>query len=62
MWGVIRDGVYVHVYPLDEVHSITDYEYCACGATEEIVYGGIVVVHNSLDGREFTEWKSKIEQ
>lgn len=47
----------VHVFPVDDlvVHQVDREEDCVCGPTTQFVDGGQVVVHHSLDGREFAE-------
>ncbi len=44
----------VHVYPLDDLieHFVEDPESCQC---QPMIRNG-VVIHHSLDGREFSEW------
>ncbi|MFJ8923838.1 hypothetical protein ACIREK_30725 [Streptomyces sp. NPDC102415] len=45
----------VHAVPLDDgiVHEFT--HHCPCGPAPQIVPGGVVLVHASLDGREQKE-------
>ena len=56
----------IHVYPEDEYwHNVSRWEKerkCVCGAKEKIVKGGVIVVHNSADGRELQEWKKEALQ
>lgn len=56
----IKDYSYVHVYPTNDLkpHSV-DGKTCKCKPYLEVHEGekGIVVVHNSYDGREFFEGK-----
>ncbi|MCX5144630.1 hypothetical protein [Streptomyces sp. NBC_00338] len=45
----------VHVTPLDDdiVHEFTP--GCPCGPAPQVVPGGVILVHASLDGREHQE-------
>ncbi|WP_432077845.1 hypothetical protein [Streptomyces sp. YPW6] len=45
----------VHAVPLDDniVHDFAP--DCACGPAPQVVPGGVVLVHASLDGREHQE-------
>ncbi|WP_405461702.1 hypothetical protein OG786_29545 [Streptomyces sp. NBC_00101] len=45
----------VHATPLDDgiVHEFT--HDCPCGPAPQVVPGGVVLVHASLDGREHQE-------
>jgi hypothetical protein len=46
-----------HVYPTDDVkeHDTNHAALCKCEPVTEISEGGVVVIHNSFDGREFFE-------
>jgi hypothetical protein len=46
----------VHVYPVNDLkeHDVES-RYCSCRPKLEEVEGGMVVVHNSWDGREIRE-------
>ena len=50
----------IHVYPVDDlaIHVMT--EHCPCGPRVEHEYGGVVVIHNALDGREAAEYIEEI--
>lgn len=45
----------VHATPLDDgiIHEFTP--DCPCGPVPQVVPGGVVLVHHSLDGREHQE-------
>lgn len=46
----------VHVYPVDDLlPHITDGTGCPCKPTIEYAEGGVLVIHNSYDGRERAE-------
>lgn len=47
----------VHCYPLNDLQPhATDGLPCPCGPTKETVEGGgVVMIHNSFDGREILE-------
>ena len=46
----------IHVYPENDLlPHITDGTGCPCKPTVEYVEGGVLVIHNSYDGRERAE-------
>jgi hypothetical protein len=45
----------VHVTPVDDLVEHEQSEDCVCGPTVEMVEGGWLVVHESLDRREDRE-------
>jgi len=51
---------YIHVVPVNDTrpHEERYLEgyLCKCDAKLEPVYGTIIVIHNSFDGREGVEW------
>jgi hypothetical protein len=60
-----------HVYPINDTHEHDTYcnfpvigiPYCPCICKpehKELDNGGMIVVHNSFDGREGVEWTNEI--
>ncbi len=50
----------VHVYPENDLlPHITEGLGCPCNPTVENVEGGVLVIHNSYDGREKAETPQK---
>ena len=45
----------VHVQPVNDLIEHEDTEDCVCGPDVELVEGGAVITHHSLDGRELRE-------
>lgn len=60
--------MHLHVLPVDDLREhqnvVTVDEDCWCNPRWEFVDGGVVVVHNSADGREIKEidWSEVWEQ
>lgn len=43
----------IHVEPVNDLIAHEDSDECPCGPSVEFVeFGGVVIAHNSLDGRE----------
>lgn len=68
-WKVIDHEGYIEVYPEDEdvMHDHVvwekDGEYlcdCECKPVPKLENGRLIIVHNSLDGREGVEWANEI--
>ncbi len=53
-----------HVIPVDDIVPHEHSTECVCGPKVEVVDGDLVVVHNSLDGRERGEgaWEDDCEE
>lgn len=59
-----------HVYPKDDleehylecVYPAIGYPYCPCKCDPKFkeVEGGLLIVHNSFDGREGVEWTNEL--
>lgn len=49
-----------HVYPVGDIkpHDTNHGALCKCEPVTEIYSNGVTVIHNSFDGREFTESES----
>ena len=45
----------IHVLPINDVKPHKESSTCECEPRVEIVEGGMLVVHNSWDGREWVE-------
>ena len=52
----------VHVLPVDDLKPHEESSTCKCEPRIEIVEGGMLVVHNSWDGREWVEKANDILQ
>lgn len=50
----------IHVIPLDDLKEHVESEDCECHPTVKYVPGGMLIAHNSFDGREFFEkWEDE---
>jgi antitoxin (DNA-binding transcriptional repressor) of toxin-antitoxin stability system len=47
--------IVVHTMPVADIYPHTESRVCACGPAEERADDGLLVVHNSWDGREADE-------
>ena len=45
----------IHVLPIDDLKPHEENSTCECEPAVEIVEGGMLVIHNSWDGREWVE-------
>ena len=52
----------IHVLPIDDLKPHEESSTCECEPRVEIVEGGMLVVHNSWDGREWVEKANDILQ
>ena len=50
----------IHILPVDDLEPHTEETTCKCEPKIKIVEGGMLVVHNSYDGREIIEEVTKI--
>lgn len=50
----------VHVLPVNDLKSHEEETTCECEPRIEIVEGGMLVVHNSFDGREIIEQANQL--
>jgi hypothetical protein len=60
-WEVKYIGQLVYaVIPLNDIYPHNDGKPCHCSPrTETMANGGIVIIHNSFDGRELEEHETK---
>lgn len=61
MWQALMEvglSTEVHVIPIDDIKEHSELPYCSCKPKVQIVeYGGMLIIHNSFDGRE--QWEHK---
>lgn len=55
---ITMDGGTQHVVPAEDGHDADT--TCPCGPRVEFEEGGMIVVHNSYDGREAVEWAQNV--
>jgi len=57
-----EDDEPVHVYPINDIHEHTfEGDTCACNpSVQPQEGGGVVIVHNSWDGREGLELANEV--
>jgi hypothetical protein len=45
----------IHVVPIDDIREHEEHEACWCAPRVESEGYGVVIIHNSMDGRELVE-------